>query len=103
MVTAAPHVDADTRAEPYDPLDMLVAGEPVAELDDALRCMGRQLRQARGREDGDASTRLRRWIDGRLDERTTFRTDPSASRRTGNDRELPGCPPTPLPRGRGER
>ena len=81
MVAAPPPIGADAGAEPnsdptpaYDPLDMLVTGEPVAELDAALSSMGRQLRQARRRHDGDASTRLQHWIDGRLDERTGFRT-----------------------------
>jgi hypothetical protein len=91
MVAAPPHIGADAGAEPdgaptpahdplaCDPLDMLVTSEPVAELDAALSSMGRQLRQARRRHDGDASTRLQHWIDGRLDERATFHTDPSAS------------------------
>ena len=85
MVAAPPHIGADAGAEPdgaptpaYDPLDMLVTGEPVAELDAALSSMGRQLRQARRRPDGDAATRLQHWIDGRLDERAGFRTDASA-------------------------
>lgn len=80
MVAVPSHV-ADAGAEPdrdppppvYDPLDMLVTSEPVAELDDALRSMGRQLRQARRRHDRGASARLQQWIDGRLDERTSLR------------------------------
>lgn len=84
MVAAPPPIGVDAGTEPaaapapaYDPLDMLVTGEPVAELDGALSSMGRQLRQARRRHDGDAATRLQRWIDGRLDERAGFRTDAS--------------------------
>lgn len=111
MVAAPPRAGSDAGTESdgdgdppraYDPLDMLVTSEPVAELDDALRCMARQLRQVRARAGGDASTRLQRWIDGRLDERTTFRTDPSVPPRA-RDRESPGCPPTSSPRGRHER
>ena len=90
MVAAPPHAGSDNRTESegnpaafaYDPLDMLVTSEPVAELDDALTCMSKQLRRARHHHDGDTSTRLQRWIDGRLDERNTFRIDPSASLRT---------------------
>ena len=85
-------IRADAGAEPdgdptpaYDPLDMLVTSQPVAELDAALSSMGRQLRQARRRHDGDASTRLQRWIDGRLDERAGFRTDASAPCSARND------------------
>jgi len=91
MAAAPPHGGADTGADhdppsTRDPLDMLVTSEPVAELDDALRCMGHQLREARHRHDDDASTRLQRWIDGRLDERNTFRIDPSTPRRASEDR-----------------
>jgi hypothetical protein len=92
MVAAPPPIRADAGAEPdgdptaaYDPLDMLVTSQPVAELDGALSSMGRQLRQARRRHDGDASTRLQRWIDGRLDERAGFRTDASAPCSARND------------------
>lgn len=38
--------------------------------------MGHQLSEARHRHDDDASARLQRWIDGRLDERNTFRIGP---------------------------
>ena len=93
MVAAPPPIRADAGAEPdgdptpaYDPLDMLVTSEPVAELDGALSSMGRQLRHARRRHDGDASTRLQRWIDGRLDERAGFRTSTSAPCSARNDR-----------------
>lgn len=84
MVATPPRPSSDAIAEadsdppaPYDPLDMLVTSEPVDELDDALACLGRQLRQARRRVDSEASARLQRWIDGRLDERNTLRTDPN--------------------------
>lgn len=78
---AATDPDHDERTPATrDPLDMLVTSEPVAELDDALRCMGHQLRAARHRHDDDATNRLQRWIDGRLDERNTFRDGPSPHR-----------------------
>lgn len=80
MVQPPPHPDGDTATasdgQPelvHDPLDMLVTSEPVTELDDALRCLSGQLRQACRRHDSAAAARLRNRIDGRLDERNTFR------------------------------
>jgi hypothetical protein len=92
--TAAMAVEAGKTPSTRDPLDMLVTSEPVAELDDALRCMGHQLREARHRHDDDASTRLRRWIDGRLDERNTFRDGPiRTASATGSTAATRGVPP----------
>jgi hypothetical protein len=55
-----------------DRLDMLVTGDPIAELDDALGTATSQLRQARRHGDLCRVERLVRWINLRLDERNTF-------------------------------
>lgn len=78
MTTASPHNlgreddgSAATQASPvHDPLNMLVTGEPVAELDAVLLSLHRQLQLARN--DPPATARLRRWIDRRLDERNNL-------------------------------
>lgn len=83
MATTA-HAQHASRPEPPDPrpgplvcdrLDMLVTGDPVAELDAALATAATQLRAARGRGDTHTAARLVRWIDTRLDERTSFIQD----------------------------
>jgi hypothetical protein len=56
-----------------DPLDMLVTSEPLDELDGVLSRLCGELANARIRGDHATSTRLRRRIDYRLDERNEFR------------------------------
>lgn len=55
-----------------DSLKMLVTGDPVAEIDDALARAAVQLRAARAEHDTRAVQRLIAWIDYRLDERLDF-------------------------------
>jgi hypothetical protein len=55
-----------------DRLEMLVTGDPVAELDAALSGTATQLRNARQHGDGGLAERLARWVDMRLDERNGF-------------------------------
>jgi hypothetical protein len=88
MATPPPHhvdpgadVAPDRYREPvYDPLEMLVTSDPVAELDDTLLHLSRRVRHARHSEDGETATRLQRWIDAHLDERSAFRTGPNPRR-----------------------
>jgi hypothetical protein len=62
----------------YDTLDMLVTGDPVAELDDALAQATAGLCTARRRGDAFTAALFRVWIDRRLDERLEFLPDPAA-------------------------
>jgi hypothetical protein len=55
-----------------DSLEMLVTGDPVAEIDAALARAATRLRAARAREDTRAVERLTAWIDYRLDQRLAF-------------------------------
>ncbi|MHA6797325.1 hypothetical protein ACVGVM_27985 (plasmid) [Pseudonocardia bannensis] len=96
MVTPSPPSGADSTGPAGerallidDRLDMLVTGEPVAEIDDTLGCLGRQLRDARSRHETEAATRLRRWIDGRLDERNSFRPEPPTPPPAARDPRTP--------------
>jgi hypothetical protein len=57
-----------------DSLEMLVTGDPVAEIDAALARAATRLRAARAREDTLAVRRLTAWIDYRLDQRLAFDT-----------------------------
>lgn len=60
----------------FDGLDMLVTSEPVAELDGALAQAATELRAARSAGDRHTVSRLRAWIDYRLDERCQFAYGP---------------------------
>jgi hypothetical protein len=55
-----------------DSLEMLVTGDPVAEIDAALARAATRLRAARACEDTLAVQRLTAWIDYRLDQRLAF-------------------------------
>jgi hypothetical protein len=55
-----------------DSLEMLVTGDPVAEIDDALARAAARLRAARADQDTRAVRRLIAWIDYRLDQRLDF-------------------------------
>jgi hypothetical protein len=56
----------------FDSLEMLVTGDPVAEIDTALADTAARLRLARAERDTHAVARLTRWIDHRLDQRLDF-------------------------------
>jgi hypothetical protein len=56
-----------------DMLEMLVTGDPVAEIDAALARGASRLRAARARRDARCAERLLAWIDYRLDQRLDFR------------------------------
>jgi hypothetical protein len=53
-------------------LEMLVTGDPVAEIDAALARAAARLRAARACGDTLAVRRLTAWIDYRLDQRLAF-------------------------------
>jgi hypothetical protein len=55
-----------------DSLEMLVTGDPVAEIDAALARAAAKLRAARARQDTLAVQRLIAWINYRLDQRLDF-------------------------------
>jgi hypothetical protein len=55
-----------------DSLEMLVTGDPVAEIDAALAQAAARLRAARADRDVLAVQRLTEWIDYRLDQRLDF-------------------------------
>ena len=55
-----------------DSLEMLVTGDPVAEIDAALARAAARLRAARARHDTLAVQRLIAWINYRLDQRLDF-------------------------------
>jgi hypothetical protein len=55
-----------------DALEMLVTGDPVAEIDAALARAAARLRAARADGDAVAVQRLTAWIDVRLDQRLEF-------------------------------
>jgi hypothetical protein len=63
-------------------LEMLVTGDPVAEIDAALARAAVRLHAARAQRDTAAVQRLTRWIDYRLDQRLDFeyhaRHDPAS-------------------------
>jgi hypothetical protein len=64
-----------------DELTMLVTGDPVAELDSALGCASRRLREADLNGDNAVAAQLVAWIDHRLDERLTFTGSNAATSR----------------------
>jgi hypothetical protein len=53
-------------------LEMLVSGDPLAEIDAALARAAASLHTARAQRDTAAAQRLIRWIDYRLDQRLDF-------------------------------
>lgn len=55
-----------------DMLEMLVTGDPVAEIDAALARGAMRLRAARARSDARSVEQLLAWIDYRLDQRLDF-------------------------------
>ena len=55
-----------------DTLEMLVTGDPVAEIDAALARGAVRLRAARARSDARSVEWLLTWIDYRLDQRLDF-------------------------------
>jgi hypothetical protein len=55
-----------------DSLEMLVTGDPLAEIDAALTRAATRLRAARARADTLTIQRLTAWIDYRLDQRLDF-------------------------------
>jgi hypothetical protein len=55
-----------------DTLEMLVTGDPVAEIDAALARGAMRLRAARARSDAHSVEWLLAWIDYRLDQRLDF-------------------------------
>jgi hypothetical protein len=55
-----------------DSLEMLVTGDPVAEIDAALARAAARLRAARAAHDARAISRLTAWIDYWLDQRLAF-------------------------------
>jgi hypothetical protein len=55
-----------------DMLEMLVTGDPVAEIDAALARGAIRLRAARARSDAHCVEQLLAWIDYRLDQRLDF-------------------------------
>lgn len=61
-----------------DRLEMLVTGDPVAELDAALSITAVQLQDARRHGDAHRFERLARWMDMRLDQRSSFASGCSA-------------------------
>lgn len=56
---------------PYS-LEMLVTGDPVAEIDAALARAAARLRTARADQDTSAVEHLIAWVDYRLDQRLDF-------------------------------
>jgi hypothetical protein len=58
-------------------LGMLTTGDPVAELDDDLARLTVDLHACRARGDQAMAARLADVIDGRLDERHGFTTEPT--------------------------
>ncbi|HEY3690436.1 MAG TPA: hypothetical protein VGL46_09045 [Pseudonocardiaceae bacterium] len=58
-----------------DRLDMLVTGDPISELDAALRTAGATWCAAHQHDDAPAAERLMRWINLRLDQRNEFIPD----------------------------
>ena len=67
-----------------DSLEMLVTGDPVAQIDAALARAATRLRAARACEDSLAVQRLTAWAGYRLDQRPDFgyrcRRAPAAAR-----------------------
>lgn len=55
-----------------DTLEMLVTGDPVAEIDAALARGAMRLRAARARSDARSVGWLLAWLDYRLDQRLDF-------------------------------
>lgn len=55
-----------------DQLDMLVTGDPTAELDAALATAAAHLHAARFHGDSGTAQRLLHWINTRLDQRNSF-------------------------------
>jgi hypothetical protein len=62
-----------------DTLEMLVTGDPLAEIDAALAGAAARLGAARATGDEVTARRLTAWIDYRLDQRLEF-DDPPAPR-----------------------
>jgi hypothetical protein len=65
-----------------DSLEMLVTGDPIAEIDAALARGAARLRAARAKRDALAVWCLTQWINYRLDQRLDFeyhrRPDPES-------------------------